>query len=379
MNTKITIALLSSFMAVPALAQSTVTLYGLVDEGLDYVSNIGGHSQFQLASGFLQGSRFGLRGSEDLGGGLKAVFQIENGFNASNGKLAQGGLMFGRQAWVGLASDQYGTVTLGRQYDSVVTYLGPTTANGNWGGTFFAHPYDNDNTDNSFRVNNTIKYASPVLAGIKFGGTYSFSNDTNFANNRAYSFGAQYNTGPLLIAAAFLQSNNPSSTATGAITNGGDENFVGQTLRVFGVGGTYTFDSAQVGLSYTNTFVASPTSSGYVGNISPAAGTLNNLRYQNFEINGRYFFKPAFYLGAMYTYTKSNYNTSVDKLNLNYQTVGLMADYALSKRTDVYVEGVYQHVGGDRTGSNLDYAFLFNGLSSSRNQAVTRVGLRHKF
>ncbi len=76
-----------------------------------------------MASGFAQGSRWGLKGTEDLGGGLKALFQLENGFNASNGKAAQGGLMFGRQAYVGLSDNQWGSVTLGRQYDSVIDYL----------------------------------------------------------------------------------------------------------------------------------------------------------------------------------------------------------------------------------------------------------------
>ncbi|CAB3806382.1 Outer membrane porin protein [Paraburkholderia caffeinitolerans] len=125
--------------------------------------------------------------------------------------------MFGRQAYVGIASDHYGTLTLGRQYDSVVDYLAQTTANGSWAGYMFSHPYDNDNTDNSFRVNNTVKYASPVFAGFQFGGTYSFSNSTNFGNNRQYSVGGQYANGGLLIAAAYLQANNPSSNASGAI------------------------------------------------------------------------------------------------------------------------------------------------------------------
>ncbi|MDR3099364.1 MAG: porin, partial [Paraburkholderia sp.] len=188
-------------------AQSSVTLYGVIDEGLNYTNNVHGGKVYEVQSGYVQGSRFGFKGTEDLGGGLSAIFQLENGYNLSNGKLGQGGLMFGRQAYVGLSSVTYGALTLGRQYDSVVDYLAQTTANGRWGGSIFSHPYDNDNTDNSFRVNNTAKYTSPVLAGFRFGGTYSFSNDTNFANNRQYSVGAQYTNGGLLIAAAYLQAN----------------------------------------------------------------------------------------------------------------------------------------------------------------------------
>jgi predicted porin len=201
--------------SLPAFAQNAVTLYGVIDEGIDYTNNAGTGHAFEMTSGYAQGSRWGLKGTEDLGGGLKAVFQLENGFVVNNGRLGQGGLEFGRQAYVGLADDKFGTVTLGRQYDSLVDYLAQTTANGNWAGYLFAHPYDNDNTDNTFRVNNTVKYTSPALSGFQFGGTYSFSNDTNFANNRQYSVGAQYANGGLLVAAAYLQANNPSASAGG--------------------------------------------------------------------------------------------------------------------------------------------------------------------
>lgn len=114
--------------AAPCFAQSKVTLFGLIDEGFNYLSNAQtarpasgpvGHSQYSLqdgATGGLGGSRWGLRGEEDLGGGLAAIFQLENGYSINNGALAQGGAEFGRQAWVGLRHD-FGTVTLGRQYE----------------------------------------------------------------------------------------------------------------------------------------------------------------------------------------------------------------------------------------------------------------------
>ena len=92
-----------SLAPISAMAQSSVTLYGLIDEGLNYTSNTGGHSNIQMESGFAQGSRWGLKGSEDLGGGNKAIFQLENGFDVNSGKLGQGGRMFGRQAYVGLS------------------------------------------------------------------------------------------------------------------------------------------------------------------------------------------------------------------------------------------------------------------------------------
>ncbi|MDN7683106.1 porin [Burkholderia cenocepacia] len=380
MKKKLLVALLSA-VSFPVMAQSTVTLYGVIDEGFNFTNNVNGNKVYELQSGFVQGSRWGMKGTEDLGGGLKAVFQLENGFNVNNGRLGQGGLMFGRQAYVGLASDHLGTVTFGRQYDSLVDFLAQTTANGNWAGYMFSHPYDNDNTDNTFRVNNTVKYMSPAFSGFQFGGTYSFSNDTNFANNRQYSVGGQYANGGLLIAAAYLQANNPSATAGGAINNGGDENFVAQRLRVFGAGVNYGFGPATLGFAYTNTNVTQPLSSGYVGAIAAATGTLSSLCFQNFELNGKYQFTPAFYVGAMYTYTRADFNATSGKQHPNYQTVGLMADYYLSKRTDLYLQGAYQHVGGDRTGSVLDVAYVpgADDVSSNRNQLMVRAAIRHKF
>jgi GBP family porin len=212
MKKTLIVAAVAASFATAANAQSSVTLYGLIDAGFTYVNNEvaantakGSAAAFRLSSGNINGSRWGLRGTEDLGGGMKAIFTLESGFNIGNGQALQGGREFGRQAFAGISTAQFGTVTLGRQCDSVVDYLGPLTANGGWGGTYFAHPFDNDNTDNSFRVNNSVKYQSANYGGVTFGGLYGFSNQAGgFANNRAYSAGAQYANGPFKIAAAYL-------------------------------------------------------------------------------------------------------------------------------------------------------------------------------
>src|SRR5260370_36937450 len=94
---------LGTFAGV-AHAQSSVTLYGIVDAGFVYNNNSGGHKLYETRAGNLQGDRWGLRGTEDLGGGLKALFVLENGFNAFNGTLGQKGDEYGRQAYVGLTS-----------------------------------------------------------------------------------------------------------------------------------------------------------------------------------------------------------------------------------------------------------------------------------
>ena len=371
-----------AIFSLPAFAQTSVSLYGVLDEGINYTNNVGRGHVYELASGDAQGSRWGLKGAEDLGGGLKAIFQLENGFDVSSGQLNQGGRMFGRQAFVGLSSEPYGTLTFGRQYDSVVDFLAPTTANGDWAGSLFSHPYDNDNTDNSFRLDNSVKYTSPSLSGFQFGGVYSFSNDTNFANNRAYSFGGQYTYGGLLVAAAYLQADNPGNGSNGAITEN-DASFIAARMRVFGGGITYNFGPATAGFVYTNSNYLDPTGNGYLGvmPLAPPGVLLNSLKYQNFEVNGKYQISPMLFVGAQYVYTMETYDASSGGVKPKIHSFGLMADYNLSKRTDVYIQGEYQQVTGDSTYSILDDAFNVGtqSPSSTSKQVVVRAAIRHKF
>jgi predicted porin len=109
--------------------------------------------------------------------------------------------------------------------------------------------------------------------------------------------------------------------------------------------------------------------------------TLNTLKYQNFEVNGKYQFTPAFFVGAQYVYTMETYDASSGSVKPKIHSVGLMADYNLSKRTDVYVQGEYQKVAGDSTNSILDNAFIpgVQAPSSTGTQVAVRVALRHKF
>ncbi|MGI4857822.1 MAG: porin [Janthinobacterium lividum] len=365
-------------MAGAAHAQSSVTLYGLIDAGVTYANNSGGGKRFAMTSGAVNGSRWGLRGAEDLGNGLKAIFVLENGFSIANGTSSQNGREFGRQAYVGLSSAQAGTVTLGRQYDSVVDYMGPMSLTGTGsGGTYFAHPYDNDNLDNSFRISNSVKYQSVDYNGFKFGGLYGFSNDASgFATNRAYSAGASYHFGGFNIAGGYLQLNNAGTTlnTSGAVST--DTTFTAARQRTFGGAVNYAFGPAVVGLVYTQTHL-----DGATGIAAAASGTASGLtlsngsaRFTNYEANARYNVTPAWSLSTAYTFTDAH----LDGVNPKYQQVGLQTAYALSKRTDVYMEGVYQHVSG--TGDSGLTASI-NGLSASstNSQVAATVGIRHRF
>ena len=364
-----------------AAAQSSVTLYGVIDQGINYTNNVGGHSLVEMASGHVQGSRWGLRGSEDLGDGTKAIFQLENGFSADTGRFGQGGRMFGRQAYVGLRDAQAGTLTLGRQYDSVVDFLAPTTANGNWAGWQFAHPFDNDNTDNSFRLDNAIKYASPDFGGFQFGGAYAFGESTSFSDNRVYSFGAKYTNGGLKLGAGYVFGSKVGSTAGGALATN-DATYIASQMRVFGAGINYTTGPATVGFVYSNSNYRNPTGNSYVSAIAAPGVTVDAIKYHNFEVSGKYQITPAFFLGGQYVLSLLKYDASTGRAEPRIHTVGLMADYAFSKRTDVYLQTSYQHVAGGKTGAAaLDGAFVPTTAapSSTSSQATVRLALRHRF
>jgi len=380
MKKTLMVAALSGVFATAAHAQSSVTLYGLIDAGLTYTNNQNGSHNFKMTSGAVNGSRWGLRGSEDLGGGLKAIFTLENGFSIANGTLGQQGREFGRQAFVGLSSNQFGTVTLGRQYDSVVDYLGPLALTGTqYGGTQFAHPFDNDNLDNSFRINNSVKYQSANYAGFKFGALYGFSNQADgFANNRSYSVGASYNYGPLNIAAAYLQLNN--NLTAGAINNAngavaGDNTFNAGKQRTFGAGLNYAFGPATVGFVFTQTKLedAASINGATVGNTGNIA-IGNYARFNNYEVNAHYALTPALSLAGAYTYTDAR----LDGEKPSFHQFSLQTAYSLSKRTDVYLQGEYVHaldLGDSGIGAPINGV----GMSSTPNQVSATVGIRHRF
>ncbi|MGA7779496.1 MAG: porin [Paraburkholderia sp.] len=371
--------------AINAHAQSSVTLYGTLDAGLVYTNNQGGHNNWQQGSGTVSDTYFGLRGSEDLGGGLHAIFTLEDGFNLNSGKFTESNTMFNRQAFVGLQSDQYGTLTLGRQYDSVVDYLGPLSEAGSgYGNNLAAHPFDNDNLDNSFSIKNAVKYQSANYAGLRFGGLYGFSNDAGqFSNNRAWSAGASYTNGPLNVAAAYLQLNNSLTNAnTGGAVSAGEGNNANLTAalqRTYGVGANYAYGPATVGLLYTHT----QDNNVIAGAQSGTAFTIPtgmNLHLDNYEINGKYALTPALSLQGAYTFTDGRVTGANGTGDPKWHTVSLQADYSLSKRTDVYLEGVYQHASGSLGDGTANVAMI-NTLSpsSTGNQVAATVGLRHRF
>ncbi|TCF97771.1 hypothetical protein BZM26_29375 [Paraburkholderia strydomiana] len=384
-KTNLTWAAVAALMLVTGVAhaQSSVTLYGLLDEGLNFTSNANGHGTYQMKSGDTYGSRWGLRGEEDLGGGLKAIFKLESGFDTNSGQAGQGGRLFGRQAYVGLSSDQYGTVTFGRQYDTSVDDLGfgGLTAAGNYAGDVNSHPFDNDNADWDFRVNNVVKYVSPTYRGLTGEAMYGFSNQAGgFANNRTWGATLNYQNGGLTAGASYLKLDNPGANASGAVS--GDALFAGSSQQDIGVAASYRFAHSLAGLAYSHVDVYDPTFNAYFASQSgPSGGTWNSWKFDNFEANEQYFFRPDLWLGAAYTFTVAHLHSTSGSFTPKWHQLGLTLDYDLSKSTSVYAQGAYQHVVSAHTGTDFDFAQIpaAAGMSSSQNQMVYRVAMIHRF
>jgi predicted porin len=361
-----------------AHADSSVTLYGVIDQGIDYVNNSGGSSLVRLRDGTwdgIYGSRFGLRGSEDLGGGLKAIFRLESGFDATDGKSLQDGRLFGRSAYVGLTDDHYGTITLGRQYDLVVDYLQPVTSNGQFTGPF-VHAGDIDNTANSYRVDNAVKYASPSFDGLTFSGMYAFSGSTTLSTTAMWSVAAGYQRAGLNLAAVYDHFNNPGAliddgnfigkTTGSAVGASGAFSYVGdpRNQKIAGVGGSYAFGKTTAGFAYTDT------------RFDDANGTTSSVVFDNYDFWLKYNVTSTVTVGGAYIYTdgKVNYNGERPK----YHTAGLFASYDLSKATSLYAMGAFQQAAGDAKYADIfDYAIA--DASTTNRQLMFRVGMYHRF
>ncbi|SKD04668.1 Outer membrane protein (porin) [Burkholderia sp. CF099] len=383
-------AVVAASLSQASLAQSSVSLYGVLDTGIDWISNQkaagGGHSAWGVQSGNLSTNRWGLKATEDLGGGLSAIFDLENGFNIDNGKFSNGGDEFGRQAWIGLSSSQYGTLTLGRQYDSMVDFVAPLSATGSgFGGNVAEHPFDNDNLNNDVRMNNAVKYRSVNYGGLVFGGAVAFSNAAGgFSNNDAYTAGASYTTGPFSLATAYFQANHPGGLNSPANTGGalssadGDAVLVGERERLIGAAVRYATGPAAVGFVFTRSMLDAPGEIAQGGAYSTLNG--NKLTFNNYELNAKYAMTPQLSLGGSYTFTDGRFDTEAGNLSPRWNSFMLQADYSLSRRTDAYLEGVYQHASGRAGVTPLANAGIYSlAAASNGKQAVIAAGIRHRF
>ena len=217
-----------------AFAQSSVTLYGVVDTSVAHVK--GEESVSGMLSQGNSTSRLGFRGVEDLGNGLKAEFVLEGQVNPDDGTGASKdkGFDFTRQSTVGLTSSEFGTVRLGRaltaSYNAVSRYdmfgtvgLGSTLA---WAS---AYGYGN-------RSNNMISYISPKFAGFGVGIDYGFGEKESNRENRYVGIGATYDNGPLSIGVGYDQKNTVSLVVGDTVTSNVSNTF---DLKTWQLGASY--------------------------------------------------------------------------------------------------------------------------------------------
>jgi predicted porin len=209
MNKSLIVLALGAFTSAGALAQSSVTVYGIVDAGLVHESGGLAGSVTNLSSGIASGSRIGFKGKEDLGGGLAATFVVENGFNADTGTAGQGGLLFGRQAFVGLQGG-FGAITLGRQYTPY--YKALRDVGDPFGAVTLAGRAGNLMTTNT-RTDNLVEYLSPRVNGWSADVAYGAGEIAgDSAKNRTLSGAVAYARGALKTQLAHHRIDNAAAT-----------------------------------------------------------------------------------------------------------------------------------------------------------------------
>jgi predicted porin len=366
-----------SVVSAPAFAQSSVTLYGILDTGIEYVSHANAAGDHVVRMPGITGelpSRWGLRGAEDLGGGYKAVFALESGFNTRGGDSGQGGRLFGRQAWVGIASP-YGQLSLGRQY--TMTYWAMADAD-----ILGPDIYGSGSLDSylpNARSDNTIGYKGS-FHGLTVGATYSFGRDSagtgnspgqgtcagqvagHSTNCRQWSAMLKYDASVFGMAAAYDEQRGGATAAanffdgaaTFPLTSGADKDIRMQLnawANLFGV---------KLGGGWVGR---------HVDTDSPATP---NVHSNLFYLGAAYSITPAFTLdGEVYRITNAQQDARA--------TMGtLRGTYSLSKATAVYLQGSYL---GNSTHGRYSLSSGGGGTTpgAGQNQTGLMAGIRHAF
>ncbi|MGC2036623.1 porin [Paraburkholderia caledonica] len=351
-----------------AHAQSSVTLYGIADVGVEHINNTSaGGAQTREVSGNLSGSRWGLKGVEDLGGGMKAIFQLESGFNINDGTTAQStrGLganaatttrLFGRQAWAGL-SYKGQQLTFGRQnsllYEQAVAF-DPMGASSRYSVLSLDYAM-------AGRIDNSAKYTG-VFGPLTAQAMYSTRYDTGYGaevpgaeiTGRFFSGAVTYAQGPFAASVSYEQRN--SNTVA---TNTGTERRA-TAAASYVIGPVKGFAGYRY-LRASNAFL--PVNPIVVANGSQASAA--NLYWAGAQYN----VTPAFII------TATGYYQDVHSTGADPWLAVLCADYFLSKRTDLYATAGFAHNKDKSTLGVNGYGTVAPGY----NQTGITIGMRQKF
>lgn len=322
----IAIAGLSS-IAFNAHAQSNVAIYGIVDTGIVIARGAPSGTQTKLDSGVSTGSRIGFRGREDLGGNLSASFVLETGLLADTGAFDQGGLLFGRQAFLGLSSSA-GTVTLGRQYTPIYqTLLIADPLGNNYGG---ASGQLMSGEKAGTRMNNTVIYTTPTFSGFNAQAAYGFGEVAgDSSRSRQTGLAAGYSGGPLTVRLAHNVTNN--ATAADRAKN---------TL----LAGKYNFGIATASLAY---------------GVNKGLGTIDS---RDMLVGVSVPFGPH---TVMATYIQKDDRSRANAFDAHQHAVAY--NYALSKRTSFYA--AYAKLSNTR----------FTTTKFGAGDSEVDIGVRHSF
>ncbi|NKJ49387.1 porin [Burkholderia sp. SG-MS1] len=279
-----------------AHAQSSVTLYGIVDNGLEY-QNSGAGAVVRAVSGGLFASRYGLKGSEEIGGGLKINFQLEQGFSGVTGAASNAAAAFNRQAWVGV-SGGFGEARFGLQNTPQYMFMNPELDP--VAVMSIGSPMNNFNSL-TVRVNNAISYFTPTVYGLSAQFMVAMRDATTRPSNglQFYNAAVRYVNGPFRVAAGYEQADNAAGTST---------------LKIFNAGGSVGIGAARFYLAYHT-----------------ERQTDNSVKRDVYEVSGSYSFSPADQLSLMYGYAHDRSGQGN-----NAQQVGLTYSYSLSKMTTLY-------------------------------------------
>jgi predicted porin len=335
-----------------AIAQSSVTIYGSLGDSIAYSSNEHGSHRVFMGGGTTP-EWLGFTGTEDLGGGLKALFKLEEGIVTASGSSTIPGEMFSRQSYVGLQSN-YGKITLGRQFDITNEMIMPLASGYNTTIYQLYHIANVDDLGSTF-FNNGIKYTSPDYRGFTTSVMYGF-DDPSTQPGRYLGAGVTYNNGPLRAAfvysavhdraIAFNSKVGYTEFAGETLIPGG--NFIAESQESMHAFGMYTFNQSwmvHAGYSHVH-FVAQ---SGTTENMDVGEGGVN-WHTSVFNV-----------IAGAVSYQRVN--------DTNYYTAGLSDVYFLSKSTQLFVSAVYQHTTGQ---GNAAMAML--APSSTHSQFAAYMG-----
>jgi predicted porin len=392
------LAVLGAF-AGAAQAQSSVTIYGIVDTGVAYTSKVqttgtNTGSKFSLNSGVVQGSRIGFKGVEDLGGGLSAVFQLETGFTNDNGGLqgsdqVTSSNLFRRKSVVGL-SGGFGTVLAGRQTDYADTISAYTSVN-DFGGVTSAVGSGLNRLQGT-RTNNSVTYTTTNLGGFTANLLYGFGETAGkTSGGQSFGLGAKYDNGPLGLGANYYQSKQgttpsdtslitaaPTATNAAAIAaaNALATANVGNTAyKGWNLVGSYQFGPARVYANWSR--VKQDLQTAAVTGLTQATRTTGATlaganKADMYEIGTAYSLTPSLKLLAAVDHTRASFDGLSGKGKLTQVSLG--TDYWLSKRTDLYA-----FVANIRAKDMKNPGALGDTTGNDSSQTAVAVGIRHKF